>query len=514
MASLHSSMPTVFSHAVSRSNELLSCAKTAVKIAQRKHASSGAPTDTPDTPDTYNWWTVKLTDLQLYDGSNQEPHVSHEVLEDGLSLLRTMEGELKHLEGLVRRRGHTNDPTEEISLSVKRLELDTQEVMDLIKTMIPLSARGQGQRHWQMLQQWFQSVVQQQGIRLKEILKVRGKVLAEQAQRRKRFQASSNTTNTTTNAQFDSPLFTAPAHRPAPVQPVQPPPKQSQSQLPPVLSNGTHAHVPPPVINGNGASTTHVHGAHGNGAYGASSSNGNGSAAPAARTTIAASPYTAPAATTSTATVTATTSRPTSTLSSSTMAQQRPRPTSGGYSYYGGNGPTGNSAYGGGATSGGYGRTGTGGYGGSAANASYYVGGNSSSSSVGGAVSGMRQRRQVAASATTQDNDQSQDFAIQEQMQIRQQERKSQLRLKEARQAEKTLATVATLFGKMSTMISQQAEVVDKVEDDVEAAFLDVAAGHEEITTLYSIKKGNRALIIKVFGILIFFILFMRIYKK
>jgi hypothetical protein len=124
MASLHSSMPTVFSHAVSRSNELLSCAKTAVKIAQRKHASSGAPTDTPDTPDTYNWWTVKLTDLQLYDGSNQEPHVSHEVLEDGLSLLRTMEGELKHLEGLVRRRGHTNDPTEEISLSVKSHGLD------------------------------------------------------------------------------------------------------------------------------------------------------------------------------------------------------------------------------------------------------------------------------------------------------------------------------------------------------------------------------------------------------
>jgi syntaxin 5 len=73
---------------------------------------------------------------------------------------------------------------------------------------------------------------------------------------------------------------------------------------------------------------------------------------------------------------------------------------------------------------------------------------------------------------------------------------------------------LGTLFGKMSTLLSQQAEVVDKVEDDVEAAMVDVAAGHDEITTLYSIKKGNRALIIKVFAILIFFIIFMRIYKK
>jgi syntaxin 5 len=99
-------------------------------------------------------------------------------------------------------------------------------------------------------------------------------------------------------------------------------------------------------------------------------------------------------------------------------------------------------------------------------------------------------------------------------VQIRQQERQSQQRLAEARQAERSLATLGTVFGKMSTLLSQQAEVVDKVEDDVEAALVDVSAGQQEITILYSIKKGNRALIIKVFAILIFFIIFMRIYKK
>jgi uncharacterized protein with ParB-like and HNH nuclease domain len=48
----------------------------------------------------------------------------------------------------------------------------------------------------------------------------------------------------------------------------------------------------------------------------------------------------------------------------------------------------------------------------------------------------------------------------------------------------------------------------------VEAALVDVAAGQQEITTLYSIKKGNRALIIKTFALLIFFIVFMRFYAK
>jgi t-SNARE complex subunit (syntaxin) len=54
--------------------------------------------------------------------------------------------------------------------------------------------------------------------------------------------------------------------------------------------------------------------------------------------------------------------------------------------------------------------------------------------------------------------------------------------------------------------------VIDNIEDDVEAAHGDVKAGQEEITTLYSIKKGNRALILKVFGLIIFLIIFLRFY--
>ena len=66
----------------------------------------------------------------------------------------------------------------------------------------------------------------------------------------------------------------------------------------------------------------------------------------------------------------------------------------------------------------------------------------------------------------------------------------------------------------MSTLISEQGEVLEKVEDDVEAAFVDVIAGQEELTKLYGIKKGNRPLIIKTFAILNFLIVFMRFYKN
>lgn len=458
-----------YTHAVSRSNELLSCAKTAVKIAQRQHAND-------EHQQQGAWWTVTLSELRLYDADYSQ-HAPDEVLEDGLSLLRTMESELKHLESLVRRRGQSNDPTTDISLSVQRLETDTRELGILMKTMIPHTVRsGQRLKHWQHLQQYFQSVAQQQAARLKEILKVRAKVIKEQADRRKRFQTSSTSTKAATTAkQYDNPLFNEPAkRRPVPKPPPPPPPvpaQQTQQQYqPPPLAAPQQQQPQQPRSNGG---PPHASMSMSNGA--ATSKYGNG--------TLSATPASA--------------------RSPSTDPQQRQRPpagrtaapAAGGYAYYG-------KGYGTSATTGGYVGVGTAGYGGSAANSSYYTG-----------ATGMRQRRSVAASGTTQDAT-AQQGQMQEQMMVRQQERQSQQRLQEARQAEKSLAELGNVFGKMSTLISQQSEVMDKIEDDVECALFDVTAGQQEITTLYSIKKGNRALIIKVFGILIFFICFMKLYSK
>lgn len=62
-------------------------------------------------------------------------------------------------------------------------------------------------------------------------------------------------------------------------------------------------------------------------------------------------------------------------------------------------------------------------------------------------------------------------------------------------------------------MISEADEKIDKIEDDVEAAALDVQAGQDSIAKVYDLKKGNRPLIIRTFAVLIFVIIFMRFYR-
>jgi syntaxin 5 len=87
-------------------------------------------------------------------------------------------------------------------------------------------------------------------------------------------------------------------------------------------------------------------------------------------------------------------------------------------------------------------------------------------------------------------------------------------RAREARQVEKSLAEIGTVFGKMSTLLVSQGETITKIEDDIESAHYDVSAGQNEITILYQLKKGNRMLIIKTFALLIFLIIFMRFYAR
>ena len=41
--------------------------------------------------------------------------------------------------------------------------------------------------------------------------------------------------------------------------------------------------------------------------------------------------------------------------------------------------------------------------------------------------------------------------------------------------------------------------MLERIEDDVEAAGGDIDAGHEELVKVYGMTKGNRALILKVY---------------
>jgi hypothetical protein len=466
-----------YSQAVSRSDEFLSCAKTAVKLAKRRNQQQQQQQHNIDVP---QWWSVDVealhlhgTNSTLYDDGSMSSN--NPYLEEAIELLRGMHGELQALEGLVKRRGHTNDPTDEIQACTDRLQRDTQELLEALNRVIPPKARGQNQRHYQLVSDWIKGAAQEQGHRLQQVLKTRAAVLAEQAQRRKMFTTTSATTtsaaasmnstmplssaaaipssSSTTSAALSrsNPLFTIPV----------PPTKPNLGAVP---------RQAPTQANGGNASSSSSSGYH-----------AHGTTATAAKASAASAGYGSSAAPTR--------------VGAASAAGSRPGPAYSTGSYYG-------YGYGGNP------------YGGSSG------GGIGSNGSTAAAASGMRQRRAGASAAAAAANAASHDSYNQPQQQeqerllVRQQERQAQERLREARQAESSLVELGTLFGKMTHLISSQGEAVAKIEDDVEAAVLDINAGHAEIQTLYGIKKGNRGLILKTFGLLIFFIVFMRLYKS
>jgi len=335
------------SHAVVRSSELLSCAKTAIRIA--KSRNSGVK----------GWWDVDPTMLSL---CGRPLPVNH-TLEDAFSLLRTMKLTLDELETLVRRSGHSNDPTAEISRNEQRFQSEFDSLTGLIQIVIPPSIQGGQKRlHWQSIRSWLQEAQRQKKARLDELLKIRSSVLTTQTERLKRLTPHAIPTRKAkieNNALFQKP-----------------------------------------------ASSLHQ--------------NGNGAA-------YSGSNYSYP--------------------------QQ----------HY-----AGSSAYGNG-------------YG--------------TSSNIG-----MRQRRNASGTSQMRQS-QVVEYAT---------SRQTAERLKEAQQAEQSLAQIGTMVGKMSSMLVQQSEVLETIEGDVEAAYTDVSAARDQISILHSIKKGNRPLILKVFALLNFLIVFMK----
>jgi hypothetical protein len=164
----------------------------------------------------------------------------------------------------------------------------------------------------------------------------------------------------------------------------------------------------------------------------------------------------------------------------------------------------------------------------SAVNKSSYAGyggyggyGGASATAAPSFSTGMRQRKQQPSQPSQMTIDQggddddkyTKDNTLQ-QIQTRRQNRQTASRLHSARLAEKSIAELTTMFSKMSTLISQQGEVLERIEDDVEAAGGDIDAGHDELVKVYGYTKGNRGLILKVFGVLIFLIFFMKFYKR
>merc|ERR1712071_349463 len=153
-----------------------------------------------------------------------------------------------------------------------------------------------------------------------------------------------------------------------------------------------------------------------------------------------------------------------------------------------------------------------GGYGGNNYGYGYGYGGAS------GAQDGIRRRATTQSQQPNNSNNaypQQQQQRQQQHSQLQQQyEHRTQtrLRLEEARKAERSIAELTQIFGKMASLVSSQEEVIENIEYDVENAYMQTEGASKEIGKLYEMKQGNRGLILKVFGILIFMIVFMRFY--
>ena len=80
-------------------------------------------------------------------------------------------------------------------------------------------------------------------------------------------------------------------------------------------------------------------------------------------------------------------------------------------------------------------------------------------------------------------------------------------------EVEKTIGELGSLFKRLATMISEQQELVERIDDDVENAVSESNRAHDLLLKTYESVSSNRGLYMKLGGILlafmIFFILFI-----
>eukprot|EP00984_Skeletonema_dohrnii_P001156 scaffold355_cov127-Skeletonema_dohrnii-CCMP3373.AAC.16 len=513
--SIDQKQPPWKSQAVNRTNELLSCARTALKIGQHNHrqrqeqqlkeqqqGQQGSllfQSRSNKDDNTFPEWLVDINPAQLSLYQPPPPSSDHHhhhdqkasssdsttsLLSDSQSLLSLLDNNLSQLHSLVRKRGHTNDPTQQINSLMSKFQEAAQEmkqVCELLRlagTTTPIDpydntttsnkrkrSSGQRRKHYELVSTQLELLAKERMERLKVELETRSQVLRDQTNRRKLLATGAGAGGTAATS---------------------------------VTANGKSVAPPPPPRTSTTATRL-----------------SQPSRLPKSNPKSAPSQFQSPLFT---ATSGAASSNSGGVQRRSNAHHSNNNSSSSGYSGYAGYGGTTNTS-----------TSSSAGYGGTSSRAGY--GGlskpSSSASSAPSFATGIRQRKQQQQQQSriqidhggdndddkyNKDSDSSTTATVQQQIQERRQNRAAQSRLASARLAEKSIAELGVMFTKMSTLISQQGEVLERIEDDVEAAGLDIDAGHDELVKVYGMTKGNRGLILKVFGILIFLIVFMKLY--
>lgn len=75
------------------------------------------------------------------------------------------------------------------------------------------------------------------------------------------------------------------------------------------------------------------------------------------------------------------------------------------------------------------------------------------------------------------------------------------------RQVESTIVELGDIFNQLSTMVAEQGEMVERIDANVDETVANIDAGQNQLMIYYNSISGNRALILKVFAVLLTFLL-------
>lgn len=77
---------------------------------------------------------------------------------------------------------------------------------------------------------------------------------------------------------------------------------------------------------------------------------------------------------------------------------------------------------------------------------------------------------------------------------------------------ESTIVELGGIFQQLAHMVKEQEEMVERIDHNVQDAELNIEAAHTEILKYFKSVTNNRWLMIKIFGVLIFFFIFFVVF--
>ena len=80
-------------------------------------------------------------------------------------------------------------------------------------------------------------------------------------------------------------------------------------------------------------------------------------------------------------------------------------------------------------------------------------------------------------------------------------------REQEVTQMQSTLAEIGQMFAKFGSVVAEQGELIHRIDDNTEAALGHIGEAHTQILKYQRTMRGNRGLMLKVFGVLFFFVI-------